>query len=463
MADDNLFAALDIKRELAVYVTDTTVDITGIKSVAKKHFRRLAMEYHPDRLTTDPKKAEKEEFFKIFSTACAAIEDMPADKLTQIVKSYLQNNDEDDAALLAQAMTEIDRLDTLVRAKDEEVRNIASAMASSGRGGTDPRTIIYQHPDRGISITLGSANADIGRLIRQLDETAATKDQLTRIQRELATAQRTITGYDKRIATEEKKVTSLETTLNQTTADRDRYKRLYTAVNKQHEIDTQTITGLEQKVRETNNLKTKAEQIQKDAVAAAETFIKHQNITHAQEVQRLQTTYDAKLKDARENPLDKKIVAKIRELRDIGKHNEALQYANMVLSVDPDNVHARYFAGTIYQSQGQLVEAGREYQSILALAPKSPSAQEQYIKIKTRLLDQIKTDRTTNPQQGIEYCTHLLTLEPNNNDAQYFLATIYEHLNDFEKALNAYQQAGTGTSATTGFARVQEKLTSSRK
>jgi|GEM_PF-5715256 len=458
MADDDLFAALDIKRELAVYVTETSIDTTGIKAVIKKHFRRLAMEYHPDRLTTDPKKAEKEEFFKVFSSACAKIEDDTSDdKLATIVRTYMQSSNGDEL-LLAQAMSEIDRLDALVQAKSQEVNNLASAMASSGRGGTDPHTIIYQHPTHGIRITLGSANADIGRLVRQLDENATVKDTLTRTERELATALRNNTIYKEKINTKDREIVSLETTLRDRTADRDRYKSLYTNVSKQHETNTQTLIGLEQKVKDANDAKVKAEQTQKDGITAAENFIKQQTTTHATALETIQATYDSKLKDARENPLDRKLIVKIKELRDAGKRDEALQYANMVLSVDPDNIHARYFAGTIYHSQGQLVEAGQQYQAILTIAPKSPSAQEQYTKIKTHLLEQIKDTRTTNPQQSIENCTRLLTLEPNNTDAQYYLGTIYEQRSEFEQALNAYARAGTGTSALAAQQRVRERV-----
>ncbi len=446
-----LLEDLDLRRELAIYVTDTSVDVEGVKAKVKKHFRNLAKEYHPDKIADDPNKQKKEDFFKLFTTAETDIQKMSDDKLTTLVRGYMQNNSGDEL-LLAQAMTEIERLDSLVRDKDQELSTLAMAMA---RGGSaNPHAILYNNTSLGIRITLANAPAKIDDLVRGVQEGVAAKTELT-------TAQRRNTDYQRQLDSNTATITGLETKLTEITTDRDRYKRLHTAGNKKREEDERKMGDLETELKTTRTAKTKAEQIQRDAVNAAEQFIKHQNEVHGKELASRQAGYDAKLKDARENPLDKKLVDKIKELRDTGRTEEALQYAHMVLSVDPDNVHVRYFVGTIYQSQGQLVQAGEQYQAILAIAPKSPSAQQQYNKVKAKMLEQVKTSRQTKDlQTTIHTCQQLLTLEPTNTDASYFLGTAYEQQKDWQKALDAYSRSGTGSSAQAGIARVKAHLSS---
>ncbi len=60
--------------------------------------------------------------------------------------------------------------------------------------------------------------------------------------------------------------------------------------------------------------------------------------------------------------------------------------------------------------------------------------------------------------QAITLYEFLTIIEPDNFHNHYFLGTVYEQTNQLESALEEYKQAGTGSSAKTALARIEQKL-----
>ncbi len=74
------------------------------------------------------------------------------------------------------------------------------------------------------------------------------------------------------------------------------------------------------------------------------------------------------------------IVQKIPKLRDAKEYTQALEYCTLLLALNPQHIHATYFAGTIYAATKNIEQAIACFESL----PHHTSAQAQLTKLKNK-------------------------------------------------------------------------------
>ena len=104
---------------------------------------------------------------------------------------------------------------------------------------------------------------------------------------------------------------------------------------------------------------------------------------------------------------------------DLRRENEAIAVLGQVLETDVDNVNANCWMGIAYQELGDFEKAAPYLKKAIALAPERVA--RLYF-----LLDKYKN--------VIEVLQKVLDDNPNNADANYWIGSAYQALEDFEKA-----------------------------
>jgi tetratricopeptide (TPR) repeat protein len=121
-------------------------------------------------------------------------------------------------------------------------------------------------------------------------------------------------------------------------------------------------------------------------------------------------------------------------LHEAGKDADALARYQDILRIAPENQDARYNASLILWKLGRLQEALDGFKGILALAPDDPDALYGGASL---LLSQ------DDPQTASEYLGRFLEKKPDDVDAQLLLASCYERLQKYTRALSAYEAVET--------------------
>ncbi|HLI34888.1 MAG TPA: sulfatase-like hydrolase/transferase [Terriglobia bacterium] len=130
----------------------------------------------------------------------------------------------------------------------------------------------------------------------------------------------------------------------------------------------------------------------------------------------------------------------------LGEQKEAIRSFDSVLQADPENLLARFNLAVSYSMLGQLGEASRELQGVLAFAQGSNRAAEQITIPAEELLGNIFLKQKDYERARAQF-THLLTLAPDDFVAHYNLAWLAaqegkldEGIRQLREALRAYPQ-----------------------
>ena len=109
----------------------------------------------------------------------------------------------------------------------------------------------------------------------------------------------------------------------------------------------------------------------------------------------------------------------------LGQYQKAIEYFQKSIQLDPNLAEAYYFLGNAYVRLGQYQQAIEYYQKSLQLNPNDASAYNN-LGLAYRKIGQY--------QKAIEYCQKALQLDPNFAKAYYNLGVAYLNLGQYQKA-----------------------------
>ena len=301
----------------------------------------------------------------------------------------------------------------------------------------------------------GSATSQTSGETHLRSQIAGLQRELTEIRRRASQAERNARDYQDEASRAQNRVRreietrrSVEERLETLTTESGQYKKAAEDAKSESSRAKQRASQLERQLE--------AEKGSIEAmVNGAEQLIRNQRTTYTEKVGKLEAELgNIKSKDT----TAEQILAKGVKARDAGDKKGALEYFTLLTELNPGNVHAHYFAATIYLGQGNLELAGRHAKSIVDVSPGHTSGRSLYERITGQLVQQIESGRKAKDQQTVvETCSTWLKFDPENHHAHYFAGTAYEALGNLQEAARHYKSAGNGTSAKQGLNRVKTR------
>ncbi|NJK38889.1 MAG: tetratricopeptide repeat protein [Oscillatoriales cyanobacterium RM2_1_1] len=121
-----------------------------------------------------------------------------------------------------------------------------------------------------------------------------------------------------------------------------------------------------------------------------------------------------------------------RLLQKLGQSDQAIQFYQQAIELDPELIQAQINLGTIFQTQERLVEAAQAYQNILGLNPHLAEVHNGL---------GIIYKKQKQDQQAIEHYQKAIEISPNFVEAYNNLGIVLKNQGRISEALAAYQQA----------------------
>ncbi|MBI2665205.1 hypothetical protein HYX12_01120 [Candidatus Woesearchaeota archaeon] len=477
---------LGLGTKLAPTVSGNAVDLSAADRLVKGDRLILQQIYHSDRWSSanDGVQTGVTEAMSVVNASYDIYEHASPEQRQAWVRQCIEGNYGADPAVreqLARAVVGLRGLQQAVRERDQKIQDLESTVAdlANGRNVTAPsrpssHTVVYDD-GRGYIITMGTAQQEIAALqgkvqgktikVTQLEISLAEAERKLRSCRigyertelELSVEKRAKASADARAKNKyEGRIGELEASIHRKEEERRELVRVTnTEIQKlEKQVSELRAAGREQAiVLQGINERYTAER------TAAEHLVR--GLTRKlEETSRNYQTASKRLTDLEKDsrPITTKILEAVPKLRDSGQYDEALTRCRIVLEADPSNPHANYFAGTTYERMGDVVNAGTHYRRVLEVG-KHSSAEAGLKRVRTPLEEQLQTARTRKEHETVvEIAQRLMTIDPSNTHTHYYCATSYEALGRLPEALEQYQLAGKGSSASAGIERVTAAL-----
>jgi Tfp pilus assembly protein PilF len=120
----------------------------------------------------------------------------------------------------------------------------------------------------------------------------------------------------------------------------------------------------------------------------------------------------------------------------LGKLTEAIEQMERVLTIDSQNVQARYLLALIYSTQKDFDKAAEQYEAILTSAAKvDPSNMEIYGVLAQLYYSQRQYDKS------IQQFEIILSLDPKNAEMMFLLGSLYLETENRGKAIDLFKRA----------------------
>ena len=146
----------------------------------------------------------------------------------------------------------------------------------------------------------------------------------------------------------------------------------------------------------------------------------------------------------------------VEENKNGNRNRETLDTILSYCTSKQDDAQCMYIAARICEEKQDDINALRYYHT--SSQHNHPAAAEKYKQIETTIVQKIPKLRDSKEYaSALEYCTILLTLNPQHTHATYFAGTIYAATQNIDNAIACFESLPNHTSAQAYLAKLKTK------